>query len=54
MIGNISAESLRLVPVRLMAGEAIRGIQRIVVVDVAVGARSGVLCVPIKAKPVTL
>ena len=43
VIGNIAAEGLRLVPVGLMAGEAIGGIQRIIVVDVAgsTGRRRG-------------
>jgi hypothetical protein len=39
VVWNIAAEGLRLVPVGLMASEAIGGSQRIVVVDMAVGAR---------------
>lgn len=38
VIGDVAAKGLRLIPVRSVAGEAIRGIQRIVVVDVAIGA----------------
>ena len=41
VIGHIATESLRLVPIGLMACEAISGIQGIVVVDVATGARRG-------------
>ncbi len=43
VIRNIAPESLRLNPVRLMAGEAIRGGQGIVIVHVAAGARRGLV-----------
>jgi hypothetical protein len=43
VIGDVTAESLGLVPVWLMTGETIRGVQRIIVVDVAVGARGSLV-----------
>ena len=41
VIGNIAADGLRFVPIRSVAGHAIGGIQRVVIVDVAGRTRRG-------------
>lgn len=38
VIRNVTAEGLRFVPIRLMTRQAVRGVQRVIVVDVAGGA----------------
>ena len=43
MVRNIAAKRLRLVPIGLVASKAIRRVQRIIVVNVAIGARCGLV-----------